>query len=130
MSEDLIRIEEGALNLDEVARFIDTPTCGGRVIFSGNVRPEEKGESIEGLHYAQYPEMALRQMNCLVAEIRAKWAIERLAIVHRVGYVPVGESSVLIGVGSAHRREAFEAAQFAIARLKEIVPIWKGIDDL
>lgn len=58
-------------------------------------------------------------------EIREKWGLERVAIVHRIGLLPVGEASVVIAISSTHRDEAFEASEYAIVRLKEIVPIWK-----
>jgi molybdopterin synthase catalytic subunit len=123
---DWIEITARPLDSAAVEAHLGDPGCGGRVIFSGHVRPEENGRAIDGLHYEQYDEMALAQMQRLAAEIRSRWPIRRLALVHRVGFIRVGESSVLIGAAAAHRAPAFEAAQFAITRLKEIVPIWKG----
>jgi molybdopterin synthase catalytic subunit len=123
---DWVEITEAPLDLAAVVRHLDDPACGGRVIFSGNVRPSEDGREISGLQYEQYSPMALSQMRRLAEEIHDRWPVGRLALVHRVGFIAVGDSSVLIGAASAHRAEAFEAAQFAIARIKEIVPIWKG----
>jgi molybdopterin synthase catalytic subunit len=123
---DWIELIEGPLDQARVARHLEDPGAGGRVIFAGHVRPEEDGREIEGLLYEHYPPMALRQMQRLAEELRAQWPILRLALVHRVGFIPAGEAAVLIGVACERRASAFAAAERAIARLKEIVPLWKG----
>lgn len=124
--EDWIELIEGPLDLGRVARHLEDPDAGGRVIFAGHVRPEEEGREIEGLKYEHYPAMALGQMRRLAEELRSQWPILRLALVHRVGFVPVGEAAVIIGIACERRASAFAAAERAIDRLKEIVPIWKG----
>ncbi|MDA2917286.1 molybdenum cofactor biosynthesis protein MoaE, partial [Nitrospinae bacterium AH_259_B05_G02_I21] len=77
------------------------------------------------LEYEAYPSMAERKMTQIGEEIRAKWAVDAVVILHRVGRLEVGEMSVAIAVAAPHRREALEACAYAIDRLKEIVPIWK-----
>jgi molybdopterin synthase catalytic subunit len=69
--------------------------------------------------------MAIREMRRLAAAARRRWGLRKVAMVHRVGVVPVGEPSVVIAVSAAHREEAFAAGRWLIDRLKEIVPIWK-----
>jgi molybdopterin synthase catalytic subunit len=125
-SEDWIEVTEGPLDMAAVERHLRDPEAGGRVLFAGTVRPTEDGQPIAGLHYEDYPPMTLKEMRRLAEELHARWPLRRLAIIHRVGFVPVGEASVLIGVASAHRAEAFAAAQRAMDRLKQIVPLWKG----
>jgi len=69
--------------------------------------------------------MALNEMQKLCDKVRAKWDVKKMAVIHRLGVVPVEEASVIIAVSSAHRREAIEACHFAIDELKARVPIWK-----
>ncbi len=77
------------------------------------------------LEYDGYEPMALRKMKEIGAEIRKKWSVHHIGIVHRLGRLEIGEASVVIAITSAHRKIAFEACQHAIDTLKKIVPIWK-----
>src|SRR4029077_10452287 len=77
------------------------------------------------LDYECYPEMARHKLAELESQARARWTIEGCAIVHRVGHLPIGEASVAVAVSTAHRQAAFEAGQWLIDTLKEVVPIWK-----
>jgi molybdopterin synthase catalytic subunit len=123
---DWIEITRGALSVAAVERHLSDDESGARVIFAGTVRPVESGEPIAGLHYEQYEGMAESQMRRLAGELHQRWPLRRVAMIHRVGYIPVGEASVLVGIAAPHRAEAFAAAMAAMDRLKEIVPIWKG----
>jgi len=98
---------------------------GGVVTFLGTVRNSFEGKPVRFLEYEAYPEMALKKMEELAEEIRTKWGIDDVAITHRLGHLEIGEVAVVIAVASPHRKEAFEACEYAIDRLKEIVPIWK-----
>lgn len=98
---------------------------GGVVTFLGTVRNSFEGKPVRYLEYEAYPKMAIQKMEELVAEIRGKWGIDDVAITHRLGHLEIGEIAVVIAVASPHRKEAFEACEYAIDRLKEIVPIWK-----
>ncbi len=93
--------------------------------FEGVVRNNTKGRSTLCLDYECYEPMALSVMTRLGEEIAAAHAVERIAIVHRLGRMLVGETSVAVVVTAAHRRPAFEAALEGIDRLKKLVPIWK-----
>jgi len=77
------------------------------------------------LEYETYPEMAEPMLEQIAEEIKSRWPVENVAIVHRVGRQEIGEASVVIAVASGHRQGAFEAGRYAINRIKEIVPIWK-----
>lgn len=99
--------------------------AGAVVTFDGVVREQTGGRRVRYLEYEAYEAMALRMLHQIGREIRARWPIDRIGIVHRLGRLEIGESSVVIVVTSAHRRPAFEACQYAIDRLKKIVPIWK-----
>jgi molybdopterin synthase catalytic subunit len=101
------------------------PGAGATVTFIGTTRDHHDGRHVTRLEYEAYPEMALAEMRKIGETAQQQWPIERVAIVHRIGVVPIGDASVVIAVSAAHRRAAFEACHFAIDRLKEIVPIWK-----
>lgn len=101
--------------------------CGAVVLFSGTVRDHAEGrEGVEHLTYEAYEEHAVPRLGAIATEIRERWpATGRVALVHRLGRMAVGESTVLVVVSSPHRPEAFEAARFGIDALKASVPIWK-----
>jgi MoaE-MoaD fusion protein len=98
---------------------------GAVVVFDGIVRNNTRGRRTLFLVYEAYEEMALRQMQELAAEAIAAHGVRQVAIVHRLGRLDVGETSVLIAVASAHRAQAFEACRWLIDTLKKTVPIWK-----
>jgi molybdopterin synthase catalytic subunit len=107
--------------IDEVA----TPESGGIDVFIGTTRNHADGRGVLLLEYEAYEPMAMDLMEQIQREARRRWAVNRIAIVHRLGKVPAGEASVVIAVSSAHRKEAFEACRFLIDALKKEVPIWK-----
>jgi len=98
---------------------------GAAVVFEGVVRNQTRGRKTLYLDYEAYEEMALREMESLAAEALRKFAIRDVAIVHRLGRLEIGETSVLIVVASAHRAAAFDACRWLIDTLKRTVPIWK-----
>ncbi|HZQ95714.1 MAG TPA: molybdenum cofactor biosynthesis protein MoaE [Candidatus Sulfotelmatobacter sp.] len=107
--------------LDSLKRGED----GAALLFEGIVRNQTRGRKTLYLDYEAYEEMALQQMEALAAEALAKFQIRDVAIVHRLGRLQIGETSVLIAVASAHRAPAFEACRWLIDTLKRQVPIWK-----
>jgi MoaE-MoaD fusion protein len=98
---------------------------GAVVLFDGIVRDNTRGRQTLHLDYEAYEEMALKQMRGLRDEAVAKFGVREVAIVHRLGRLMVGETSVLIAVASAHRGAAFDACRWVIDTLKKTVPIWK-----
>lgn len=108
-----------------VVAAVSHPGTGATVTFIGTTRDHHDGRVVTQLEYEAYPEMALAEMRKIGVAACERWPVERVAIVHRIGVVPIGEASVVIAVSAAHRRAAFEACHFAIDRLKEVVPIWK-----
>ena len=123
---DVYRVVGEPLSPDAIAAEVDDPGAGGIVIFSGVVRNETGGRPVKFLEYEAHAPMALAKMREIAAAARQRHpGIRRLAIVHRVGRLEIGESSVLIAVSTAHRGEGFDACRFAIDTLKETVPIWK-----
>ncbi|HUS36859.1 MAG TPA: molybdenum cofactor biosynthesis protein MoaE [Verrucomicrobiae bacterium] len=115
-------------DIDEVAlaRAREMSTNAGAVItFHGVVRDCEGEQKISGIDYEAFEPMARRQFEHIFAETGARWPIEAIRLVHRVGYVPVNKPSLWVEVTASHRREAFEACQYIIDQMKVRVPIWK-----
>lgn len=113
------------IDVERVTNAVGGPASGAIVAFVGTTRDNNDGRRVRLLEYEAYPEMAVAEMEKIGVEASSRWPIAGVAIVHRVGPVPIGEASVVIAVSSAHRNAAFEACRFAIDRLKEVVPIWK-----
>jgi molybdopterin synthase catalytic subunit len=104
---------------------LEKPEDGAIVIFDGIVRNTSRGRRTLYLDYESYEEMALKGLQELASLATQKFAVRNVAIVHRLGRIEIGESSVLIAVFSAHRAAAFEACRWVIDTLKRTVPIWK-----
>jgi molybdopterin synthase catalytic subunit len=121
----MIDIVETDIALEPLVQHVRKHSNGAVVTFLGVVRGYSRGRNVLYLEYEAYREMAVRKMQQVAAEVREKWTIDDIALVHRVGHLEVGERSVAIAVGAPHRKAAFEACEYAIDRLKEIVPIWK-----
>ena len=98
---------------------------GAVALFYGVVRNENMGRNVQYLEYDVYPEMAIKKMHEIADEVRAKYTITGIGVLHRVGRLEIGETSLLVAVSSAHRVAAFEACHFAVDRIKQVVPIWK-----
>jgi molybdopterin synthase catalytic subunit len=105
--------------------FIDSPDCGGIVVFIGTVRNHTKGKQVLHLEFESRGSMAIKEMRKIAEAAMQKWPVKKILIHHRVGDLQIGEVPVVIGVSAAHRDAAFAACQFAIDTLKETVPIWK-----
>lgn len=121
----IVEIVDGPIDRQALLARLLKPSDGALVIFDGVVRNHAEGKSVLFLEYQAYPEMARKKMEEIARAALEKWPISDIAIVHRLGRLEIGETSVTIAVTSAHRRPAFEACQFAIDTLKRIVPIWK-----
>ena len=121
----MYRITREPLQPQALAGKIRNETHGAVVTFEGIVRGLSEGRKVLYLEYDAYPEMAEGKLREIGDEIRSRWGVEEVAIHHRVGRVEVGETSLVVVVASPHRKEAFAACQYAVDRIKEIVPIWK-----
>jgi molybdopterin converting factor subunit 1 len=125
VGEDLIRIVRERIAADETVAGMKAPEDGAVVVFDGIVRNNSRGRPTLYLEYEAYEAMALAKMSEIAVQMRAQFEIHRIAMVHRLGRLEIGETSVFIAVASAHRRAAFDACRFAIDTLKRTVPIWK-----
>ena len=125
VDEDIFQIVWDAIRPQEIIANLKRPEDGALVVFDGFVRNNLKGKRTLYLEYQAYETMALAKMREIGTEIRAKFSIHRLAMVHRLGRLEIGETSVFIAVSAAHRGAAFDACRYGIDTLKRVVPIWK-----
>jgi molybdopterin synthase catalytic subunit len=122
----MYRVTDQPLSPEELVEAVESPEAGGRVVFSGVVRNETGGRRVKFLEYEAHAPMALAKMREIGERLRARWpSVKKVAMVHRVGRLEIGEASVIIAVSAAHRHEAFEACHYAIDQLKRTVPVWK-----
>ncbi len=125
-ADDTYAVVEGPLSPAAAVAAVEDPGAGGVVLFSGVVRNETGRRRVKFLEYEAHAPMAEAKLREIGATVRRRWpGVRRVAILHRVGRLEIGESSVLIAVSAAHRGEAFEACRYAIDTLKRTVPIWK-----
>lgn len=122
---DFFELTKDPLDLGEIARRVVLPECGATVTLDGYVRRFTKGRETLYLEYEAYTPMALKEMEKLIAMAKAEFEISHVGIVHRLGKLEIGETSVVISVSAPHRRAAFEACEWLIKELKKTVPIWK-----
>lgn len=122
---DEVRIVRERIDADAVVGRLKQPMDGALVVFDGIVRDNTRGRPTLHLEYEAYEAMALKQMQALAAEARTRFAVRGASIIHRLGRLEIGETSVLIAVAAAHRGMAFEACRWIIDTLKTTVPIWK-----
>jgi molybdopterin synthase catalytic subunit len=121
----MFHIVEGPIDDLKLEESVRTPADGAVIVFRGVARRFSRGRDVVHLEYEAYPEMAEKVMAQIGDEIKARWKVSQVAIVHRTGVLEIGQASVVIAIAAPQRGEAFEATQYAIDRLKEIVPIWK-----
>jgi molybdopterin synthase catalytic subunit len=121
----MVQLTRAAIDSGAVIAAVRSPHCGAVVLFLGTVRDLTGDRATAFLDYEAYPPMAEKKCAEIEAEIRHRWPVENIALVHRLGRLEVGDVSVAIAVSAPHRLEAFQACQYAIDALKELVPIWK-----
>ncbi|HUK86640.1 MAG TPA: molybdenum cofactor biosynthesis protein MoaE [Terriglobales bacterium] len=124
-TEPLVSIVRERIVPHDIVPLLERPEDGAIVIFDGVARNHTRGRKTLYLDYEAYEPMALQELRRLAGEALQKFPIRNLALVHRLGRIEIGESSVLIAVYSAHRAPAFEACHWLIDTLKKKVPIWK-----
>ena len=121
----MVDIVEEPIDLAKLMEWARVDSDGAVVSFLGVVRNFAEGRSVVAMEYHCYREMARRELEALEAEASRRWPLGRIALVHRIGLLQLGEASVAIVAASPHRAEAFDACRYLIDSLKECVPIWK-----
>ena len=122
---DFFELTKDAIDITSVSRRIVPPVCGATVTLDGYVRQFTKGRETLHLVYEAYEPMAIGEMQKLAEQAKAKFEVSNVGIVHRLGKLEIGETSVVISVAAPHRKAAFEACEWLIRELKRTVPIWK-----
>ena len=123
--DDFFELTTETVDVGEVARRVVLPVCGATVTLDGYARKWTKDRQTDYLVYEAYEPMALSELEKLGAEAHKRFEIAYVGIVHRLGRLEIGETSVVISVSAPHRKAAFEACEWAIRELKRTVPIWK-----
>ena len=121
----MISITNKHLSLQDIMCELEDNSAGALSIFIGNVRNRGRSGNVSEIHYEAYSKMAEEKMREIENEAQTKWGIKKLVAIHRIGNLKVGETSIIIGVSSEHRHEAFEACKYIINNVKTRVPIWK-----
>jgi len=122
---EVYHITRDVIDPQKISRQLLRAEDGAICVFEGVVRNNSKGKRTLHLVYEGYETMALKKLEEIGIFVRQAWDIGCIAIVHRLGHLDIGETSVAVIVTSAHRRAAFDACHYAIDKLKKVVPIWK-----
>ena len=118
-------ISSAPLDLCHLLSLAHHPAAGAVVLFSGEVRDSNVGKEVDHLEYEAQPSMASKMIRAILNEAISRWSLQFAIARHRVGKVQIGESAVVVITSSRHRKEAYEASQFIISKIKHEVPIWK-----
>ena len=126
-SDTWLLLTDEVLSAGVASDWAVRPDCGAVVVFSGTARDHAEGRTdVQQLEYEAYEEQVVPRLQAIADEARRRWTtLGRVALLHRVGPLAIGETSVIVAVSAPHREEAFEAARFSIDTLKASVPIWK-----
>jgi molybdopterin synthase catalytic subunit len=118
-------IVSGPIDVALVRQQVEDPSHGAILVFEGVARDNFDGRAVQALEYQAYPAMAVPVLEAIGAEVHDRWPKVALSVVHRTGRLKIGETSLVIAVGSAHRPEVYEASRYALEALKERLPVWK-----
>lgn len=125
MEKDLFKIVHDTISVEEVRNQVSRRETGAITIFVGTVREFTKGKRTLSLEYQAYESMAVKMLSQIGKEIKGKWPDTWVAITHRIGKLEISDIAIVIAVSSPHRKTAYKANEYAIERIKQIVPIWK-----
>lgn len=121
----MFKVTQQKLAACEITESVRCPGSGAVLVFEGTVRDSSRGKKVISVEYDAYEPLAEKKLAEIGAQIVRKWPQAKVAILHRLGELQVGETSLVIAVSSPHRAEAFDACRLAIEEIKKIVPIWK-----
>jgi len=121
----MFALSDGEIDVCAVENAVRHSKAGAVLTFRGDTREDFEGRRVVRLEYEAYADMAVSQMQEIGAQVAQRWPGARVAMVHRLGVVPVGETSVVISVTAPHRDACYAASRYAIDALKSAVPIWK-----
>lgn len=126
MTDIQISVQEQPFDQNAVYQWLSAQhSVGATVIFVGKVRDLNLGDTVSSLYLEHYPAMTEKALNEIVAQAKARWDIQRVSVIHRVGLLQTGDEIVLVGVSSSHRGDAYHANEFIMDFLKSKAPFWK-----
>jgi molybdopterin synthase catalytic subunit len=123
--KDVVKVQEDKLDLEQICALVRCDEAGAISTFSGTTKSIFNGKKVLKLEYEAYVPMAEKEMKKICDKIRSKWDVVHIAIYHKIGEVPIGQTSVIIAISSVHRSDSLEAVHYAIDELKATVPVWK-----
>ncbi|MCE9561588.1 MAG: molybdenum cofactor biosynthesis protein MoaE [Planctomycetes bacterium] len=121
----MARLTREPIDFHALTESVRDPHCGAVALFLGTVRDITGSQVTVFLDYDAYGPMAEKKLAEIETQVREKWPVAHIGMIHRLGRLAVGDVSVAVAVSSPHRAEAFDALRFAVDTLKELVPIWK-----
>jgi molybdopterin synthase catalytic subunit len=121
----MIAITQVPIDTQEVIAAVQADGAGAINVFIGTVRNQTQAKPVVQLDFEAFDSMALKKMQQIADQAASRWPIQKVAIVHRKGSLQIGDAAVVIAVSTPHRKASFEACEFIIDTLKEVVPIWK-----
>ena len=124
-SDGIFKITAEPLDPQALVQAVRQDESGALVLFYGVARDHSEGRRVRALEYEAHESLAEKKLREVADEVRRRWPITGIGILHRTGHLEIGETSLLVAVSAAHRQEAFEACHYAVDRIKQIVPIWK-----
>lgn len=122
---EFARIQDTALNLEDFDSIQAFPECGGTGIFIGTVRNHHEGRAVQALKYTSYAPVSEKMIRTIEQQIQEKYALRYVRVVHRIGTLDIGDKAIIAIAYAPHRREAFQACEEAVERVKHEVPVWK-----
>ena len=125
MKDERFEITEEPIQVEQVIKKVKRREAGAITTFMGTVREWTKGRRTIYLSYEAYVPMAVKMMEQIGEEVQSKWPETEIAVSHRVGILDISDTAVVIAVSAPHRKAAYEANEYTIERIKEMVPIWK-----
>lgn len=126
MQQTLIQVQAEPFDQNRIYRWLsEHHSVGATSLFIGKVREMNLGDSVSGLYLEHYPAMTEKALREIVEHARSRWALQRVAVIHRIGQLTTGDEIVLVGVSSAHRGDAYAANELIMDYLKTQAPFWK-----
>lgn len=121
----MVSLTRQPIDVNSIYNSVRSVRSGGIDIFIGTVRDRSHGRRVKALEYSAYVPMAEKLMAQIEEEMQKQWPLHKIVLVHRIGFLGLGDVAVVTAVAAAHRKEAFDACRYAIDRIKADVPIWK-----
>ncbi len=120
-----VQILATSIDPQDVINLVRTDNSGAVNVFIGTVRNRTQNRKVVRLEFEAYEKMALKELRKIIDQVKERWPLSEIAIYHRVGELAIGDIPVVIAVSTPHRKQGFEACEYAIDTLKQTVPIWK-----